>query len=85
MRVLAMAGTRDTVFAAGPTVGAGSISADWRGEKTGVLWAVSKQDGARVAEYALGASPVWDGMAAAQGKLYAALRDGTVVCFEPAM
>jgi len=84
IRVLAMVGTRDTLFAAGPVVGSQSSPADWGGRKSGVLRAVAKKDGAGLGEYPLTASPVWDGMAAANGRLYAALRDGAVVCFEAA-
>jgi len=84
MRVLAMVGTRDTLFAAGPVIGSQSTGADWNGQKGGVMWAVAKEDGERLGEHRLSASPVWDGMAAANGRLYAALRDGFVVCFEAA-
>jgi hypothetical protein len=52
------------------------------GKQGGVLWAVAKDDGKRLAEHKLDAPPVWDGMAAAYGKLFVALRDGSVACFE---
>ena len=45
------------------------------------LWAVSTTDGKKLAEYKLDAPPVFDGMAAAAGRLYASTTDGHVVCF----
>ncbi|MDP7287370.1 MAG: PQQ-binding-like beta-propeller repeat protein [Phycisphaerae bacterium] len=45
------------------------------------LWAVSAVDGKRLAELKLSAMPVWDGMAAARGRLYMAATDGKVHCF----
>ena len=45
------------------------------------LWAVSADDGAKLAERDLGAPPVSDGMAAAGGRLIISLTDGNVVCF----
>jgi len=53
----------------------------WRGKKGGViLWAVSTEDGSRLAQYKLDAQPVFDGMAATNGKLYIAQKDGKVLC-----
>ena len=46
----------------------------------GVLWAASASDGKKLAEYKLDAAPAWDGMAAGYGRLYLALKDGTVLC-----
>ena len=54
----------------------------WRGGKGGLLWAVAKETGDRLAEYKLDSPPVFDGMIAAQGRLYLALMDGTIVCYE---
>ncbi len=45
-----------------------------------VLWAVSPADGAKLAEYELDSQPVFDGMAAANGRLYLATRSGEVLC-----
>jgi outer membrane protein assembly factor BamB len=52
------------------------------GTEGAVLWAVSAEDGARLYEYKLDSPPVFDGMAAADGKLYLATGDGCVSCFE---
>ncbi len=53
----------------------------WRGKQGARLWAVAAGDGRKLAEYKLDAIPVWDGMAAADGKLFMVLRSGTVVCW----
>ncbi len=52
--------------------------AAFAGQKGALLWAVSANGGAKLAEYKLAAMPVWDGMAAANGALYLSNIDGTV-------
>jgi hypothetical protein len=47
-----------------------------------VLYAVSASDGTKLAEYKLDSLPVWDGMAAANGRLYLATKSGKVLCFD---
>ncbi len=79
--VRAMALADQTLFAAGP-YGDAVRSADSFTGKRGVrLAAVSTGDGKMLASYAIDALPVWDGLAAAQGRLFMAARDGTVRCF----
>ena len=56
-------------------------SAALKGSKGALLWAVSPGDGKRLCEIKLDAPPVWDGMAAAGGRLYLATTDGKVHCF----
>jgi hypothetical protein len=51
------------------------------GTKGALLWALSATDGKQLAELELDAYPVWDGMAAAGGRLYMATVDGKVLCF----
>ena len=46
----------------------------------GRLWAVSKSDGQPAARYRLASPPVFDGMAAAGGRLFLATLDGAVLC-----
>ena len=46
----------------------------------GLLLAVSASGGGKTAEYALDTVPVWDGMAAAYGRLYLSTVDGEVLC-----
>jgi len=51
------------------------------GRRGALLWAVSTTDGQCLAELQLDAVPVWDGMAAAAGRLYLATADGKLRCF----
>jgi hypothetical protein len=46
----------------------------------GILLIASDSDGKTLGQFPLEAPPVWDGMAAARGKLYVATTDGSVVC-----
>jgi len=55
--------------------------ASFDGGKGALMWAVNKSDGKKIAEYELGSTPVFDGMAAAKGRLYLAMKGGTVLCF----
>ena len=50
------------------------------GKHGGQLWALSKKDGKLLARYALDAPLVFDGLAAAAGRLYGATVDGRVLC-----
>ena len=54
--------------------------AAYEGRKGAVLWAVDGSDGQKLAEVPLDASPVFDGLIAAGGRLYLAGRDGTLSC-----
>ena len=75
-----MVKTEDVLFVAGAR-GTGSISPDALAGKTpGLLLAVSPADGTILTETSLPSMPVWDGMAAAGGRLYIALSDGCTVC-----
>ncbi len=49
--------------------------------EAGLLIMAWSTDGNIQAEYNLDCTPVWDGMAAANGKLYISLIDGSIVCF----
>jgi len=51
------------------------------GKQGGLLLAVSAQDGKTLAKYKLQSLPSWDGMAAANGRLFLSTTDGTVVCY----
>ena len=50
------------------------------GKQGGLLWAVAKADGKRLAEHKLESPPVFDGMAVAGGRLYVSMMDGSVLC-----
>jgi hypothetical protein len=55
-------------------------AAAFEGRRGGLLCAVSATDGTQRAQLQLDAPPVFDGMAAAGGRLYLSTQAGTVVC-----
>jgi outer membrane protein assembly factor BamB len=78
-RAMALAGK--TLFVAGP-LGETHRSLDAFEGKEGIrLRAVSPDDGEVLAEFELDALPVFDGLAAAGGRLYVASKDGKVSCW----
>ncbi|MCK4293189.1 MAG: PQQ-binding-like beta-propeller repeat protein [Planctomycetes bacterium] len=50
------------------------------GQKGALLRVVSAADGKGLAEYKLESIPVWDGMAAANGRLYLSMTNGRILC-----
>jgi len=54
----------------------------FEGRKDSLLLATDKVTGQMLAEFKLPSSPVFDGMIAANGRLFLALKNGCVVCFE---
>jgi hypothetical protein len=50
------------------------------GKRGALLWAVSTADGQKLREFKLASPPVFDGMAAAGGRLYLCTMDGHVHC-----
>ena len=77
IRTTALLRAGDTLFAAGrPDVLDPRISSE------GVLAVFAAADGRKLAEYKLPAPPVWDGLAAAGGKLYVALTNGDIIAFK---
>jgi len=85
IRVIALVRAGDVLFAAGPpdVVDPKDPHGAWEGRKGGVLAAFSTADGKELARFDLPAPPVWDGLAAAGGRLYVALASGEVACFAP--
>jgi len=82
VRAMVVAG--DSLLVAGPPDLPGQDDdglAALQGGKGGRLWVVSTQDGRTRAEYDLPAPSVFDGMAAADGRLYLSTTDGSVLCF----
>ena len=69
-------------FAGQPNLGNSSDDAlaSYQGEKGARVVTVAVADGAIKGELDLPAVPVLDGMAAAGGRLYLSLKDGTVIC-----
>ena len=51
-----------------------------QGAQGATLWAVSKNDGSKLAEFQLDSLPIFDGLAAAGGRLYLATTDGKILC-----
>ncbi len=90
-----LAVTKDAIFIAGPPDEfsasgegdellklhdpAGALAA-WNGEKGGILYAAGTGDGKKRTEMKIPAPTVFDGMAAARGRLYLALKDGSLIC-----
>ncbi len=52
----------------------------WLGEQGGRIAVVSADSGAELHKCTIDAIPVWDGMVAAGGRLYLALKNGNVLC-----
>jgi len=82
--VNAMVLAGDCLFAAGPKAIRNEATAEalarWRGEGGGILDCYLRQDGRLTQTRNLAAPPVFDGMAAAYGRLYLCLSDGSVTC-----
>jgi outer membrane protein assembly factor BamB len=78
----AMALAANVLFVAGTAVAfpAEDLHQAYEGRMGGVLWAASAETGKKMAEYKLDAAPVWDGMAAADGRLFISTMDGKVLC-----
>jgi len=70
---LFVAGSPDVVDPADP-------HGAWEGRKGGVLAVFSAADGTNLGELELPSPPVWDGLAAAGGRLYVATMAGEVLC-----
>ena len=71
-----------TLFIAGPpdVVDKEDPMAAFEGRKGALLWAVSTADGKKLSETTLNSPPVFDGMAAANRRLYMSTRAGEVLC-----
>jgi hypothetical protein len=78
VRALVLAG--DVLFAAGSPIEAGAWHTAETPSQEGVLVAVSAADGNVLAEHRMACPPIFDGMAAAAGRLYLAMEDGRLVC-----
>ena len=83
VRVQAMVLAGNKLLLAGPpdVVPEDDPYAAFEGRRGAKLWVVSVRDGKRLAEYELDSLPVFDGMAAANGRLYVSTKDGSVTCF----
>ena len=83
VRVNAMVATQGPLFVAGPpdVIDPDDPLGAFEGRKGGVLVACDRADGTALWETNLSAPPVFNGMAAAAGRLYVAMQDGSVACF----
>jgi len=83
VRAQAMVLAGDVLFAAGTpdVVDPKEPWAAYDGRRGGVMWAVSAEYGSRLAEYRLDAPPVFDGMAAANRRLFVSTVDGKLTCY----
>lgn len=83
VRVRAMVLAGDRLFVGGPpdVVDPKDPLGAFEGRKGGLLYSIDATTGKRTAEHALASPPVFNGMAAARGRLFLALEDGTVACF----
>lgn len=79
-----MALASDTLFLAGAPdiVDPDDALASFEGRNGARLCAFSATDGRKLSGLNIDTLPVWDGMAAAQGKLFLAMEDGSVRCFQ---
>jgi len=73
-QVEAMILSPDVLFAAGP------VNRSQRRIHGGVLWAFSPETGEKLGEVPLDAPPVYDGLAAGDGRLFVATEDGRLTC-----
>ncbi len=82
VRIRAMVKAGNTLFVAGPPdeLDPQDPYAAFDGRKAARLVAVSPEDGKKLSETPLQSEPVFDGLIAADGRLFASLCDGSVVC-----
>ena len=83
VRIRAMALAKGRLFVAGPpdVVDPADPLGAFEGRKGGRLYVVDASTGERVAEHALPSPPVFNGIAAARGRLFLAEEDGSLACF----
>ena len=80
IQVRAMVLADKVLFMAGTAAKSISWSAEDHENQGVLLLAISVDDGTELARYRLDCSPVFDGMAAANGQLYLSLENGSVIC-----
>ena len=83
VRVRSMVVAGEQLVLAGPpdVVGDTDPLGAFEGRKGGVIRTLARGDGKQIAEYKLDSPPVFNGLAAGGGKLYAVTVDGKVSCF----
>jgi outer membrane protein assembly factor BamB len=85
LRPKAMVVAGDLLFVAGPPDPAApeQALAALEGKRGARLWVVQAGEGTTLAKYDLDSPPVYDGMAAAAGRLFVSTKNGRVLCFGP--
>ena len=80
----AMVAAGKTLLVAGPRdkLDRKDAWASLAGRAGGSLYVLNADDGTKLSECSLDAPPVWNGMAAANRRLYIAARDGRLLCFK---
>ncbi|MEW6355336.1 MAG: PQQ-binding-like beta-propeller repeat protein [Planctomycetota bacterium] len=83
VRIRAMVAAGDLLFTAGPpdVVDPKDPLGAFEGRKGGVLNVIAASNGETLSEIKLPSPPVFNGAAAARGRLYLTLEDGSVACF----
>jgi outer membrane protein assembly factor BamB len=80
IRVRAMVLADKVLFTAGPLQDANNGQQGSNEHQDALLIAFSASDGSELAKYQLDSSPVFDGMAAADGRLYLSTENGRLCC-----
>jgi hypothetical protein len=70
----------EVLFVAGPHIDEYDGQMDLGESTEAVLLAISASDGTELARYQLDSIPVFDGMAAAYGRLYVSMENGNLLC-----
>ncbi len=81
-RAMLKAGQLLVVGGIPPATDARDPYARYEGRAPGRIWTIGARKGTKLSECALDTPPVWDGLAAANGKLYVATEGGRIVCLE---
>jgi outer membrane protein assembly factor BamB len=80
IHIRAMVMADKVIFIAGPRMETGDGQIDLNESRPAVLIAISASDGNELARYQLDSTPVFDGMAAAYGRLYVSMENGNLLC-----
>jgi outer membrane protein assembly factor BamB len=82
IRIRAMVKAGDAIFVAGPpdVLDPDDPFGGFEGRKGALLAAVSAKDGSKLAQRRLAVPPVFDGLIAAEGRLFVSLEDGSLAC-----
>jgi hypothetical protein len=70
------------LFIAGPQISAFDGQIDLNKDSKAALVAISASDGTELARCQLDSTPVFDGMAAANGRLYVSMENGNLLCLD---